>query len=103
VSHLLCQVNYASEQFLFDHSKKLLTIPAINNHQTTCSFPWSGFTLSSLQERSPPITQAVPASSGRVLPDLPHPDTNDLDTTIPIKNNQQEGDEQQIETDNGFR
>jgi hypothetical protein len=28
---------------------------------------------------------------------LPHPDTNDLDTTIPIENNQQEGDEQQTE------
>ncbi|KAJ8326383.1 hypothetical protein O5D80_005137 [Batrachochytrium dendrobatidis] len=47
-----------------------------------------------LQERSPPITRAVPLSSG---PDLPHPDTNDLDMTIPIENNQQEGDEQQNE------
>ncbi|OAJ41023.1 hypothetical protein BDEG_24686 [Batrachochytrium dendrobatidis JEL423] len=47
-----------------------------------------------LQERSPPITQAVPLSSG---PDLPHPDTNDLDMTIPIENNQQEDDEQQNE------
>jgi hypothetical protein len=89
------------EQFMllyFDHSKKqLLTILAINNHQETCTFPWSGFKISSLQERSPPITQAVPSSSGLVLPDLPPPDTNDLDTIIPIENNQQEGDEQQAE------
>jgi thiamine pyrophosphate-dependent acetolactate synthase large subunit-like protein len=26
--------------------KQLLTIVAINNHQTTCTFPCSGFTLS---------------------------------------------------------
>ncbi|EGF80717.1 hypothetical protein BATDEDRAFT_88395 [Batrachochytrium dendrobatidis JAM81] len=90
-----------AEQFMLQYNslsttakKQLLTIPAINNHQTTCTFPWSGFNLSSLQERSPPITQAVPLSSG---PDLPHPDTNDLDMTIPIENNQQEGDEQQNE------
>jgi hypothetical protein len=36
-------------------------------------------------------------SFGRVLAKLPHPATNDIDTIIPIKNNQQEGDEQQTE------
>jgi hypothetical protein len=92
------------EQFMLQYNslsttakKQLLTIPAINNHQETCTFPWSGFNISSLQERSPPITHAVPSSSGLVLPDLPPPDTNDLDTIMPIENNQQEGDEQQAE------
>ncbi len=31
------------------------------------------------------------------LPDLPHPDTYDLDTTISIENNQKQGDKQQTE------
>lgn len=83
---------FSTIPFRPQQKKQLLTIPAIKNHQTTCTYPWSGFTLSSLQERSPPITQAVPSSSGHVLPDLPHLDTNDLDTTVPIENNQQEGD-----------
>ena len=73
--------------------KHILTIPAVQNQQTTCTFPWSGFTPV-IQERSPPITQADLSSSGHILPDLPHRDTNELDTTMPIENNQQE-DEQQ--------
>jgi hypothetical protein len=77
--------------------KHLLTIPAVQNQQTTCTFPWSGFTRSIIQERSPPITQAVPCSSGHLMPDIPHPDTNELDTSIPIENNQQEASEQQNE------
>jgi hypothetical protein len=71
------------EQFMLQYNslsttakKQFLTIPAINNHQETCTFPWSGFNISSLQE------QAVPSSSGLVLPDLLPPDTNDLDVDI---------------------
>ena len=77
--------------------KQLLTIPSIRNHQTICTFPWSGFTLSVLQERSPPITQALPSSSTQLLPSFPHANTNDLDTTSQIEYNQQEADEEQIE------
>jgi hypothetical protein len=76
--------------------KHMLIIPAVQNQHTTCTFPWSGFTRSIIQERSPPINQAVPSSSRHIMPDLPHPDTNELDTAMPIENNQQE-DEQQTE------
>ncbi|KAJ1512197.1 hypothetical protein HMI54_015038 [Coelomomyces lativittatus] len=92
-----------AEEFMFQYNslsntvkKHIFTIPAIKNQHTSCTFPWSGFTRSIIQECSPPITQAVPSSSGHIMPDLPHPDTNELDTAMPIENNQKE-DEQQTE------
>ena len=63
-----------------------------------CTFPWTGFTPSTSQELSPPLSLAVPLSSTRVLPNLQHPATsNEVDTVISIEYNQQEADEEQIE------